>query len=315
MNNQITGLHHVTATVAEAQPDLDFWAGLLGQRLVKKTVNFDNTGVYHFYYGNEAGAPGTIMTTFPYAGMGVRVGTKGAGQITLTSLSVPGDAMGFWRDRLKSAGLTVRDEVTPFGEEALGVRDPSGLEVRLVGGASDPRAPWTAADMDASRAVRGIHGVTLTVREPALTLTVLRELMDGEVVADRPAAEATRVGIGSDAPGHVVEVVRAGEAPPAVNGLGTVHHVAFAVGDEDRQLAMREELVRRGIRVTPVMDRQYFRSIYFRDPNGVLFEVATIPPGFTADEPLAELGTSLKLPPWEEPNRAAIEAALPRVAT
>jgi glyoxalase family protein len=311
VNNLIRSLHHVTATVTDAQEDLDFYAGLLGQRLVKKTVNFDNHHVYHFYYGNEAGTPGTIMTTFPYKGKGVRVGTKGAGQITATSFSVPAAALDFWRKRLAERALPFEDEEPCFGEDAFRFSDPSGLVMRLVGTARDERTPWTRPGLGADRAIRGIHGVTLLVREPAKTVALLTEMLDGTVLDE--SAGTTRVGIGGDAPGQIVEVARAGAEGDAVNGLGTVHHVAFAVGGAEQQLEMRDALVRRGLRVTEVMDRQYFRSIYFREPNGVLFEIATLPPGFTADESLADLGTALKLPPWEEPHRASIEAGLPAV--
>jgi len=311
MDKPIRGLHHVTATVAEAQPDLDFYAALLGQRLVKRTVNFDNHHVYHFYYGNEAGTPGTIMTTFPYQQMGVRVGTHGAGQITVTSFSVPGGSLGFWRQRLAAAGVTATEETTPFGEAALRFRDPSGLAIRLVENQTDGREPWRRADIDVVNAIRGIHGVTLLVREPAKTIAFVRELMETAVVGE--TADATRLAVNGELPGRLIEVVAAGNAPAAVNGLGTVHHVAFAVDDPEQQLELRRALIRRGVPVTEVMDRQYFRSIYFREPNGVLFEVATVPPGFTADEPLGQLGTGLKLPPWEEANRAVIEAGLPRV--
>ena len=313
MNGLVRGLHHVTATVAEAQADLDFYAGVLGQRLVKKTINFDNPNVYHFYYGNEAGTPGTIMTTFPYAGMHVRVGTRGAGQVTVTSFSVPSVALGFWRTRLSAQGVAFEEGVSPFGEENLRLSDPSGLVVRLVGSARDDRAPWTRPDIERERAIRGIHGVSLLVRDPERTVAFISDLFGGEVSGETP--DAVRIGINGGAPGQIVELVRSLDAPAAVNGLGTVHHVAFAVGDADEQLRMREELLHRGVQVTEVMDRQYFTSIYFREPNGVLFEIATLPPGFAVDEPLAELGRGLKLPPWEEPRRAAIEAALPRVTT
>ncbi|MFI5309949.1 MAG: ring-cleaving dioxygenase [Gemmatimonadales bacterium] len=312
MNTPIRGLHHVTATVAGAQEDLDFYIGLLGQRLVKKTVNFDNHHVYHFYYGNERGTPGTIMTTFPYKGMGVRVGTKGAGQITVTSFSVPHAALGFWRERFRERGVAFDDEATGFGEDALRVVDPSGLVLRLVGAASDAREPWAREGVGASDAVRGVHGVTLLVRDPAKTIALLTEMLNGTVKHEQPGS--TRVGIDGDAPGQIVEVREAGKVSDAVNGLGTVHHVAFAIADGAQQLEIRERLLSRGLRVTDVLDRQYFTSIYFREPNGVLFEIATVPPGFTADEPLADLGTALKLPLWEEPNRAAIEAGLPVVA-
>jgi glyoxalase family protein len=311
MEKPIRGLHHVTATVAEAQADLDFYTRVLGQRLVKKTVNFDNHHVYHFYYGNETGSPGTIMTTFPYQQMGVRIGTHGAGQITVTSFSVPAGALAFWRRRLNGAGVAFTDEASDFGEEALRFSDPSGLTIRLVASGADARAPWRRPDIDETNAVRGIHGVTLLVREPEKTIAFVQELMECTVVGEN--AGATRLGVNGDTPGRLLEIVHAGDAAAAINGLGTVHHVAFAVDDPEQQLELRHELIRRDVPVTEVLDRQYFRSIYFREPGGVLFEVATVPPGFTFDEALAELGTSLKLPPWEEPHRAGIEAGLPKV--
>jgi glyoxalase family protein len=311
VNKLIRSLHHVTATVTDAQQDLDFYTGLLGQRLVKKTVNFDNHHVYHFYYGNEAGTPGTIMTTFPYEGRGVRVGTKGAGQITVTSFSVPAAALDFWRKRFADRGQAFEDELSGFGESIIRFSDPSGLELRLVGSARDERVPWVLPDIGADRAIRGIHGVTLLVRDPAHTIAVLTDLLDGAVIGT--SGGTTRVGINGDAPGQIVEVTLATNESAAVNGLGTVHHVAFAIGNGEQQLEIRDQITRRGLHVTEVMDRQYFTSIYFREPNGVLFEVATVPPGFTADEDLRDLGTALKLPSWEEPNRAAIEAGLPVV--
>jgi len=311
MDKPIRSLHHVTATVGEAQADLDFYTVLLGQRLVKKTVNFDNTHVYHFYYGNESGTPGTIMTTFPYKEMGVRTGVHGAGQITVTSFSAPAGSLPFWRKRLTDAGVAFRDEASGFGEESLIFRDPSGLTIRLVESRADPRAPWLRPGIEDRHAVRGIHGVTLLVREPQATIDFVHSLMESSVVGE--TAGATRLAVNGDAPGRLIEVVRAGDAPAAINGLGTVHHVAFAVDDAEQQLELRAELIRRGVQVTEVLDRQYFRSIYFREPNGVLFEVATVPPGFTADEEIGRLGTGLKLPPWEEPNRTNIEAGLPAV--
>ena len=312
MEALIRGLHHVTATVSDAQEDLDFYAGLLGQRLVKKTVNFDNPGVYHFYYGNGSGAPGTIMTTFPYKGMGVHVGAKGAGQVDVTSFSAPAASMDFWRRRLAAAGVRYTGDPTPFGEDALHFDDPSGLHIRIVGVPHDDRDPWTRPGIDAAHAIRGIHSVAMHARRPEASGALLTQAMDATPVDE--AAGITRYGMGDATPGRIVEVVNAANEPGAVNGLGTVHHVAFAVATGDDQLRMRAELVALGLNVTEVRDRQYFTSIYFREPNGVLFEIATLPPGFAVDEPLAGLGQALKLPPWEEARRAAIEAVLPRVA-
>ena len=311
MDTLIHGLHHVTATVTDAQADVDFYVGLLGQRLVKKTVNFDNPGVYHFYYGNEAGEPGTIMTTFPYAGMGVRVGAKGAGQIDVTSFSAPAGAIDFWRARLAAAGVPYTGDPTPFGEDALHFDDPSGLHIRIVGTDGDDRTPWTRPDIDSTRAIRGIHSVGMHVRRPEVSGALLTGMMDNAMIGE--AANITRYGMDDARPGRIVEVVDAGDAPGAVNGLGTVHHVAFAVASAEDQLRMQRELRAAGLQVTDVMDRQYFTSIYFREPNGVLFEIATLPPGFAVDEPLADLGGALKLPPWEEPRRALIESLLPPV--
>ncbi len=312
MSGPILGLHHVTATVADAQADLDCWAGALGMRLVKKTVNFDNTGVYHFYYGDERGTPGTLMTTFPYAGQGVPVGTKGAGQITATALSVPAGSLDAWRRRLGERGLAVRDLGARFGKDAIAFADPSGLEIELVADARDARAPWVAEGLDPRVAVRGLHAVTLSIRELAPTLALLTDVLGFEVVGEED--RRTRVAAGSDGPGHALDILHVPDAPRAANGLGTVHHVAMAVADAETQRRVRGELVRYGLQVTEVLDRQYFRSIYFREPGGVLYEVATVPPGFTVDEPLARLGSHLKLPPWEEANRRAIAQALPPVS-
>ena len=311
MDSYIRSLHHVTATVAEAQPDLDFYVGLLGQRLVKKTVNFDNPGVYHFYYGDERGTPGTIMTTFPYAGKGVRQGVRGVGQVTVTSFSAPAASLDFWRTRLATFGVSFVDEATSFGEEAIAFDDPSGLRIRIVGTDADARPPWTGEAVPAGHAIRGIHSGTLLVRDPARTISLVTDLLDGAVIGE--SASVTRLGIGGSAPGQLLEIVRASDEPGAINGLGTVHHIAFAAADDAQQLAVQAELRRRGMQVTDVLDRQYFHSIYFREPNGVLFEVATLPPGFGVDEDVAHLGRALKLPPWEEPRRSAIEEVLPPV--
>jgi glyoxalase family protein len=250
------------------------------------------------------------MTTFPYGQLGVRQGKHGAGQITETSFSVPADSLPFWHERLAFAGIPFSAEDSGFNEEVIRFTDPSGLAIRLVASKSDARAPWKKADIADANAVRGIHSVTLTVPDPKKTLAFMNEIMETSVVGEREGA--MRVGVNGDAPGSLVDIVRGTEVA-GVNGIGTVHHVAFAVDDPDQQLEVQTELRRRGVPVTDVMDRQYFRSIYFREPGGVLFEVATIPPGFTADESVKELGTGLKLPPWEEPKRAIIEAGLPMV--
>ena len=310
MSSPILGLHHVTATVNDAQADLDFSVDALGLRLVKKTVNFDNHFVYHFYYGDEVGRPGTIWTTFPYKGQGIPVGTKGAGQITVTAFSVPAGSLDVWKRRLRERGYTVSDVAPRFGEESIYVTDPSGLGIELIANDADARTPWTAGGVDAPSAVRGLHSVSLEVREPKRTVEFMRDMLGFTVVNEMEGR--TRVAVNGDGPGKVIDVVHAGDAGWARNGVGTVHHVAMAIATEEEQLELRAELVGRA-QVTPVRDRQYFKSIYFREPGGVLFEVATMKPGFAVDEPVPDLGQGLKLPPWEEPHRAEIETHLPNV--
>ena len=312
MKHTILGLHHVTATVDDAQADLDFCLEVLGLRLVKKTVNFDNHHVYHFYYGDERGTPGTIWTTFPYKDRGVRTGVKGAGQVVTTGFSVPASSLDFWEARLRAAGTAVVRTESEFGEVRLAMHDPSGLSFELIGTDADRRTPWTGNGVDGEGAIRGLHSVTMMVHTLEATLDLMTNVLGYHVV--RQDGSRSRLAAGMDGPGHFIDVVVDPSAPAANNGLGTVHHVAMAIATADAQLALREDLLERGLRVTEVRDRCYFQSIYFREPGGVLFEVATIQPGFTVDEDLAELGRSLKLPGWEEPFRAEIEAGLDRVS-
>lgn len=310
MDPAIRGLHHVTATVAGAQDDLDFYVGLLGLRLVKKTVNFDNRRVYHFYYGTETGAPSTLMTTFPYGDLGVPVGRKGSGQVTETGFSVPLDALDAWAGRVQDADVSW-ERVERFDGEVLSFEDPSGLRIELIGAVNDARAPWVGGAIDTDHAIRGIHSVTVRVRDPVPTLSFLTDAL-GFRVRDESGGRI-RLSVEDDRPGQLLDVLHDPDARDAVNGLGTVHHVALAVDDVASQAAFRERLVEAGRRVTEVKDRQYFQSIYFREPGGVLYEIATIPPGFAVDEALDELGQGLKLPAWEEPHRSAIEAGLAEV--
>jgi glyoxalase family protein len=304
----IVSLHHVTATVSDAQEDLDFCLGALGLRLVKKTVNFDNHHVYHFYYGDESGRPGSIWTTFPYKGRGVNVGTKGAGQVTATAFSVPARSLDDWKTRLRARGIEASDAEPRFGEGVLRCTDPSGLSLELIATDRDGRAPWASSGVGEGSAVRGLHSVTCVVREPGPTVDLMTRMLGYSVVNE--TVGRIRLAVNGDSPGHTIDVVHDRHAEPMVNGLGTVHHVAMAITSDDEQLRLREELLQYGCRVTEVRDRCYFKSIYFREPGGVLFEVATMTPGFELDERRSDLGRALKLPPWEEANRADIEASL-----
>src|SRR5262249_32120418 len=298
----ILGLHHVTATVDEAQDDLDFCLEGLGLRLVKKTVNFDNHHVYHFYYGDQRGTPGTIWTTFPYSGRGVPLGRKGAGQVTVTSFSVPICAFDFWRVHLGARGVAVTDIEPRFGEAAVRFSDLSGLVFELVATGRDERTPWIPGDVsgfDAATAIRGLHSVTMIVRDPVKTIELMTGLLGYKVAGDDD--RRIRLDANGGGAGKTGDVAHLPDSAPAVNGIGTVHHVAMAVTGADEQLRLREELIRYGCKVTEVRDRCYFQSIYFREPGGTLFEIATVQPGFTADEPANDLGRALNLPPSDEP--------------
>jgi glyoxalase family protein len=307
----IKGIHHVTATVNDAQEDYDFYTKLLGLRLVKKTVNFDNNQVYHFYYGNELGEPGTIMTTFPYKGHGVRQGTIGTGQVAVTAFSVPMSAVPFWENRLKAYQIAV-ESATYFGSPSLKFEDPSGLLLQIVGSDNDDREPWTTPEISASEAIRGFYSVILSIAEPQPTVDFLTNVFGFEKVAEQ--GNITRFAAQGGGPGKYADILHDQSRPRGINGLGTVHHVAWKIENDPNQLELRKHLVEElGFNVTEVKDRKYFHSIYFRIPGGVLFEVATIPPGFAIDESPENLGLELKLPDWEESVRGEIESGLPKV--
>ncbi len=299
------GLHHVTAIAGDPQRNVDFYTRVLGLRLVKQTVNFDVPDVYHLYYGDTAGNPSSILTFFPWPG--VSAGRQGAGLTTATAFGVPPTSLGWWQNRL--AGLEV-DADPPRdrdGEEVLTLRDPDGLVVDLVAAPGDARSGWDgAAHVPAEHAVRGLHSVTLSESAAEPTQDMLTSLLNMSGT-DRP--EGGRFVMPGD-DGVAVDV-RGGVREQSRQAGGTVHHIAFRAPDQDTQKKWREQLVDNGLEVTEILDRQYFTSIYFREPGGVLFEIATDQPGFTVDEPLLELGRSLKLPPWLEPDREQIAANLP----
>jgi len=316
----VKGLHHVTATVNDAQEDYRFYTRLLGLRLIKETVNFDNERVYHFYYANETGLPSTVFTTFPYKDQGVRKGLVGYGQVYETAFSIPSGALSFWRKRLKEHGVEVKEE-TRFGQPYLLFEDPSGLKLSVLEDGTDKREPvWTSGGVDREHAIRGVHHVTLAVDDSEETLAFIEAFGYKKVKTDgvRTLLEAfgTGSGLGGDNPvkslaGNALVVMRADGLPRGMNGIGTVHHVAHRVAKTDDSLRIKAWLEEdHGIRVTEVVDRKYFKSIYFRIPGGVLFEVATEGPGFLVDETREELGSSLKLPDWQESRRQLIEAQL-----
>jgi len=305
MSVQPQGLHHVTAIAGEPQKNVDFYITGLGLRLVKKTVNFDDPDTYHLYYGDASGNPGTLMTFFPWRG--IQPGVVGAGQSTQTAFSVPSGSLGWWSEHLTKAGFAPRITSTSSSEERLLVLDPDGLQIELVAASEeDPRDPWDSALHPAEYAIRGQHSSVVTVREPDRTIDLLVNDLGMRVV--ETTGNRTRIAAGPGGPGSYVDVVGSSLAPQGLSAGGTVHHIAFRVPDQATQALWRDELFAKGHRVTEILDRSYFTSIYFREPGGVLYEIATDTPGFDIDEPLLELGRALKLPPWLEPSREAIEA-------
>jgi glyoxalase family protein len=311
MTKQIEGIHHVTAIARDPQANVDFYAGVLGLRLVKKTVNFDDPGTYHFYYGDEQGRPGTIITFFPWPM--ARRGSHGAGQTTATAFSVPEGSLGWWSERLEKLGIAAEAPRARqgFDEEVITLLDPDGLKLELVARAGDNRDPWTGGAVPAEHAIRGFEGVTLTEFNPDVTAGVVRDFLGFQPVGE--GKDRFRFESGAGGPGTRVDIVARPDAPRGHVAAGTVHHVAFRVPDDPAQVAWHESLLEEGYHVSPIMDRQYFHSIYFREPGGVLFELATDPPGFTKDETVEGLGSSLQLPAWLEPDRSRIESILPPV--
>lgn len=308
IKGKVKGLHHITATVNDAQEDYDFYTRALGLRLVKETVNFDNEKVYHFYYANKIGSPSTVFTTFPYKGQGVREGIIGAGQATHTAFSVPAASLAFWKARLGKFDIPYT-KGTLFDLEMLDFNDPSGLNIQIVGSDDDQRLPvWEYDDITGANAIRGMHHAVLTVHDKVAVNEFLNAF--GYVVT-KEEGDITQLEAGEGGPGNILIVKSAPNAGRGINGLGTVHHVAHRVDSLEDSLAIKEYMESQwNLKVTDVLDRKYFRSIYFRIPGGVLFEVATSGPGFTVDESVAELGNALKLPDWQEPNRERIEANL-----
>lgn len=301
------GIHHVTAVSGRLNRTLDFYGGVLGLRLVKRTVNYDDPQTYHLYFGDEVGRPGTILTFFPWPD-GAR-GRVGLGQAAVTAFLIPESSLSFWLERLLAAGVPYQGPVRRFGEQVLSFTDADGLQLELVAsGAAAQLAAWGGGRVPAEHAIRGFHGVTLWLNGDPGT----QELLVGPLGFQVLGEEAGRVRLtGGTSPGGIVDLRQVGGFWRGAGGIGTVHHVAFRAPTDATQEEIRRRLVEADVATTPVRDRQYFRSIYFREPSGVLFEVATDIPGFTVDEPSGRLGERLTLPAWLEPDRAHIEAGLP----
>jgi glyoxalase family protein len=302
----IVGLHHVTAYASDPQRNLDFYTEVLGLRFVKRTVNFDDPGTYHFYFGDDAGSPGTIITFFPWPH--AARGIAGAGETTHTAFSVATTSLAYWHERLTRAGVLVEETGARFEEQVLTFADPDGMKLEIAGHEEAGAALRSRfADVPAEHALRGFFGVTLLERDLRATEATLR--MMGWTRLAEAGNRVRFVAPEGDAPGRRIDVVVDPSCGFGRAGAGTVHHIAFRTQSDTTQLAWRHE-IEQHLQVTTVQDRTYFHSIYFREPGGVLFEMATDPPGFALDEPIESLGEELKIPEWLEPRRAMIERRL-----
>jgi len=310
MSAGTSGIHHVTAISGGPQRNVDFYAGVLGTRLVKKTVNFDDPGTYHLYYGDGGGTPGTIMTFFPWEG--ASKGRIGAGQVITTAYSIPATSLGYWTERLVEHGVRFEKPQDRFGDTVLAFEDPDGLRLEIVA-TDDRRIGYASGPVPAEHSIRGFHHAALAVRNAEKTTKLMTDHLGFRQVDE--AENRVRLAAGDGGPGNLVDVMDASGFPRSGTGVGTVHHIAFRVPDEGAHLAVREEVAGLGYDVTPVLDRNYFRSIYFREPGGVLFEIATDGPGFTGDEDPEHLGERLSLPPFLEGRREEIEARLNPIPT
>jgi glyoxalase family protein len=312
MSRVIPGIHHITAIESDPRRNLHFYTDVLGLRLVKRTVNFDDPGTYHFYFGNAEGAPGSILTFFPWPH--ATRGTVGNGQVTATTFAVPAASLDYWRARLEANGAAARDAGSRFGEAVLAFEDPDGMRLELIGTPlADPSRAWRGGTVAAEHAICGFHSATLAEEGYEKTARLVADVMGFQPIGAEGNRFRYAAAAGSHA-GSIVDILCAPDRQRGRQGAGTVHHIAWRTADETEQLAWREDLAAAGLNVTPVMDRMYFHSIYFREPGGVLFEIATDPPGFATDEPPDHLGERLTLPSWLEPQRPRIELILPSLA-
>jgi glyoxalase family protein len=304
------GIHHITAIAGEPKRHVAFYRDTLGLRLVKRTVNFDDPTTWHLYYGDELGSPGTALTFFVWDKL--PSGRHGVGEPQEVAFAVPETSMDFWRKRLKEKGIAQQEAPARFGEQVIAFADQDGHKLELVAARSaDDIDGWSDGEIPSEHAIRGFHGITLEVTDPAATGRVLTNVFGFKpagVEGNRHRFISNEGEIGS-----VVDLRTTPGAVRATQGTGTVHHVAFRAADDAQEMEFRKRALDLGLRPTEQISRHYFRSVYFREPNGILFEIATDDPGFTVDEPRATLGNSIKLPPWYEQHRREIESVLPRL--
>ncbi|HNP17159.1 MAG TPA: ring-cleaving dioxygenase [Fulvivirga sp.] len=310
--NKILGLHHITAIAGDAQRNYDFYTKTLGFRLVKRTVNFDDPQTYHFYFGNKVGSPGTILTFFPWANVGQ--GKNGAGMATEIGYSVPNGSLEFWKTRLEKGNISHNADSVRFGEKHIAFQDPDGLWLNLIEAKhNDERKGCETAEINADVAIKGFHTVTLTLNDINATAAILTEVFGYKQIAQEGNLYRYQTDAVENA--AIVDLLEMPQAQRGLNAGGTNHHVAFRVKDEEVLMAFREKIAARGLQITGKINRDYFFSLYFREPGGVLFEIATDNPGFATDETVENLGSSLQLPDQYKAMRDKIEKGLPELHT
>lgn len=303
MENQLLGIHHITAIAGNAKRNFDFYTQVMGLRFIKKTVNFDDPYTYHFYFGDEKGSAGTILTFFPW-GDEIAQGRKGAGMATEIGYSVPAGSLEKWIERFEKYNVTYNKPAVKFGERYLTFLDPDGLKLELTEVKNDDRKPWETEEVKADIATKGFHHITLTLNDITATAEILTDVFGYEFAAKE--GNRTRYITKAVENASIVDLVELPTEKRGFGANGTVHHVAFRVANDEILLEFRKKIVELGLGITPQIDRNYFHSLYFREPGGVLFEIATENPGFTVDEPLEELGQNLKLPIQYESQREEI---------
>jgi len=312
MNNKniITGIHHITAIAGNPQKNVDFYIKILGLRFLKKTVNFDDPQTYHLYYGDYIGKPGSVLTFFPWNEQGFK-GKRGTGQIGTISYSVPLSSLDFWMKHLTKNKIDFAGPLNRFNEQVLIFEDHDEFEVEIVASEEEKRPGWKSSFIPEEHSIRGFWGASIWHQNTAATERFMTEILEFKKIKE--TQNRIRLTLNNVGPGAYVDLISLPNQLRGIMGVGAVHHIAFRTDNDDTQLKAREKLIQKNIDVTPVVDRNYFQSIYFKEPGNVLFEIATDPPGFLIDEPVESLGKSLKLPKWFESARTEIEANLPKI--
>lgn len=307
MEKALNGIHHMTVMASDPQANYDFYVQTLGMRFIKKTVNFDAPDVYHLYYADEVGKPGTVLTFFPFPD--ARRGKRGTGEVTVVSFSVPSNSRQYWMERFANLGIDFDGPKRKFGFEYISLLDPDGMKIEIV---ADPNVDsilgWYNGEISPKNSIRKFFGSTFYLKDSKPTEDLLSVIMGAKIISSE--GKIKRYSLGENESLSFVDIIEDANAPRAISGAGSVHHIAWRTANDDEQLNWRKTILESGFYPTEVVDRNYFHSIYFREPGGILFEIATDQPGFMVDESFENLGTELKLPEWHEPKRKMIEQIL-----